>query len=540
MEDAPSVHSSDGDDASTRPGSSRLSLGSSPSELSDDEDHPNIQEETFDAQSLTPTDKISLEDNADERPHDFDALFADSSDTLSNEPMDIDDRDLEASDDDDPFASVNDVPLSPEPANMDEDEEEEEEEEQEEESDEVKQENHEPTTEQVVEQVVVTSRRKRRGSSTLEQTEWQQRRNSRKIVATAPVQEETIHEEQEQEDHSEAIKEEERKHEEDGEAPTELDPPSAPGATVTTTTSSSTITTTVRETNQGSDEDRPEESQQWHKEALDALCKIEEEFARLREKMYQEKLGELNDEALLIAQGTHPELLNMMKSIEEKRAKRIQKAEAWRNVKRINFEQQFGGLEYQANMDFISRKNALRRSILSELNRKRWDLDNEREKLNDGPSDADRMPDVRTLSARKRYVAEETRELHRVKQILGFPTAPNADGLPVHLIQDDLVAYGLKPPETTTHEGLSSSSKHPVVSSYPSIYTFHGQLHYHGRIYSKGDHFTVVDTNAGRYSAKLLTATETEVQVQRTDGSKTKLPFAQLSKGKYQIFGKPA
>lgn len=51
--------------------------------------------------------------------------------------------------------------------------------------------------------------------------------------------------------------------------------------------------------------------------------------------------------------GTHPELLNMMKSIEEKRAKRIQKAEAWRNVKRINFEQQFGGLEYQANMDFI-------------------------------------------------------------------------------------------------------------------------------------------------------------------------------------------
>lgn len=53
------------------------------------------------------------------------------------------------------------------------------------------------------------------------------------------------------------------------------------------------------------------------------------------------------------------------------------------------------------------------------------------------------MPDSHALSARKRYVAEETRELHRVKQILGFPAAPRADGLPVHLVQDDLVAYGV-------------------------------------------------------------------------------------------------
>lgn len=271
MEDAPSVHSSDGDDASTRPGSSRLSLGSSPSELSDDEDHPHIQEEQVDAQSLTPTDKISLEDNNDERPHDFDALFADSSDTLSNEPMDIDDRDLEASDDDDPFASVNDVPLSPEPANMDEEEEDEEDEEEgeEEQEEEVKQENREPTTEQVVEQVVVTSRRKRRGSSTLEQTEWQQRRNSRKIVATATVEEDVIHEEQEQEGQNNAVEGDEQ----NGavEASTEPDPPSAPGATATTSTTSTTTTTTTtsnistaaRELNPSADEDRHEGKKNW-------------------------------------------------------------------------------------------------------------------------------------------------------------------------------------------------------------------------------------------------------------------------------------
>ncbi|KAG1191413.1 hypothetical protein G6F35_013788 [Rhizopus arrhizus] len=50
-----------------------------------------------------------------------------------------------------------------------------------------------------------------------------------------------------------------------------------------------------------------EDYQQRHKEALDALTHIELEFARLRDKMYQEKMSELNDEALMIANGTHPE-----------------------------------------------------------------------------------------------------------------------------------------------------------------------------------------------------------------------------------------
>lgn len=43
----------------------------------------------------------------------------------------------------------------------------------------------------------------------------------------------------------------------------------------------------------------------------------------------------------------------MMKTIEEKRSKRIKTAEAWRKYKRMNHQRQFEGLEYQANVDFI-------------------------------------------------------------------------------------------------------------------------------------------------------------------------------------------
>lgn len=67
----------------------------------------------------------------------------------------------------------------------------------------------------------------------------------------------------------------------------------------------------------------------------------------------------------------------------------------------------------------------------------------------------------------------------------------------------------------------------------------------------------MVDVNAGRYTAKMLTAQDTEVSlgircahlgpsfcanimglqilIQRTDGSKTRLPLAMICEGKYQI-----
>lgn len=73
--------------------------------------------------------------------------------------------------------------------------------------------------------------------------------------------------------------------------------------------------------------------------------------------MYQEKMAELNEEAVMIANGTHPELVSLMAEIEEKKGNRIQNAEAWRRHQHANFKQQFEGLEYQANIHFIVRYN---------------------------------------------------------------------------------------------------------------------------------------------------------------------------------------
>jgi hypothetical protein len=71
-------------------------------------------------------------------------------------------------------------------------------------------------------------------------------------------------------------------------------------------------------------------------------------------RMYQEKMSELNDEALMIANGTHPELVSLMAEIEEKKGKRISSAEAWREHQYANFKKQYEGFEYQANIHFMA------------------------------------------------------------------------------------------------------------------------------------------------------------------------------------------
>ncbi|KAI8375936.1 uncharacterized protein BYT42DRAFT_614731 [Radiomyces spectabilis] len=177
-------------------------------------------------------------------------------------------------------------------------------------------------------------------------------------------------------------------------------------------------------------EDEDQEYQRRHKEALEALTHIEIEFARLRDKMYKEKMAELNQEALMIANGTHPELVTLMEEIEEKKERRIRSAEAWRRYQHENFKQQFEGFEYQANVHFISQRQALRRQLLSTVNERRWAMDVERSE--------DAFPDGHAMLLHKREQREEVAELQDIKEAIGFPVAPKTSGLSSKDIEDDL------------------------------------------------------------------------------------------------------
>ncbi|KAI8332448.1 Sds3-like-domain-containing protein [Chlamydoabsidia padenii] len=211
------------------------------------------------------------------------------------------------------------------------------------------------------------------------------------------------------------------------------------------------ISTTIKITEEEEDKlsttnDEDRDNQQRHKEALEALTHIEVEFARLREKMYEEKMAELNEEAIQIANGTHPELVTLMTEIEEKKDRRIRTAEAWRKYQHGNFQRQFEGAEYQANVQFISRKAAMRRDLLSTTNGKRWRLEDEQNKLNDPLQKPGKLiPDAPTLRLQKQYKREEAMELQDIKDAIGFPRAPQVPGSSQQDIRDDLLLLGLGP-----------------------------------------------------------------------------------------------
>ncbi|KAI8578042.1 hypothetical protein K450DRAFT_248750 [Umbelopsis ramanniana AG] len=326
------------------------------------------------------------------------------------------------------------------------------------------------------------------------------------------------------------------------------------------------------------------EYQQSHKEALLALTHIEVEFARLRETMYQEKMAELKEEMTLITDGTHPELVSLMEEIESKKRKRMDTAAAWCRYQQLNYRRQYEGFEYQANVHFIHKKNALRRDMINGLNDKRWKLDEERAKLGESSPLTGTVPDRAALARHKKVQKAEALELRHLQSALGFPLAPNVLGIgkkdidddletAKKLIEEDLEALGLtreamRSPMTATQsgsihptavvgtserlQGKSDNGEHTLAEAKPvdyqngsnvispplnsnPIYIQQGKLQYHNHTFNKGDHFTVVDVNAGRYTAKMLVAHETEIVIQRTDGSKTRLPLAMICEGKYQI-----
>ncbi|GAA5797309.1 hypothetical protein HPULCUR_002690 [Helicostylum pulchrum] len=480
--------------------SSKLSLGSSPSVLSADEqlegDGP-----------LTPTDKMEDDEEDDEEDDDDlsalnSILQAGSPGSLSNEEVSDDDLHTEQ-DSASPLSSVpDDFPLSrsasPElpmvepmqtlPEEEEEDEEEEEEEEQ------VEKKKLPPTRKRRNKEDVSTTspNKKTKGDKvqqqlpaiedqkSIEDSSIRKRRASRSITnniitepLTRPRRRQSRQDEQVKEQENEQVLEDKSnddEEEEEGEEETEtkndddeeeegVEQEGGGGVKSTEnnrdTTSSDDLKKSVLDTpteQNGECEDtkmiEPQENddhdyQQRHKEALDALTHIEVEFARLRDKMYEEKMSELNEEAMMIANGTHPELVTLMAEIEEKKGKRIHSAEAWRKHQHANFKQQFEGFEYQANIHFISQKNALRRDLLSNINGKRWNIEDERTKLND-PARSDRVfPDGREMVAHKREQKEETGELQDIKETVGFPMAPIPTGLSLQDVEDDLKILGI-------------------------------------------------------------------------------------------------
>ncbi|KAF9922514.1 hypothetical protein FBU30_007352 [Linnemannia zychae] len=323
------------------------------------------------------------------------------------------------------------------------------------------------------------------------------------------------------------------------------------------------------------DEDEAEEDhemKQLHRDALDALTSIEIEFANLRDKMYEERLTELDREVEMINDGTHPELSSLMQEIEQKREHRLHIADMGRKYKTDIAQSAYNVAEYQAHCTFQSARRNIRTQLVHDLGRKQRQLILELNLSADAHAPT-AAPDKSILIRARKLKRAEVHELKAMSEKRCFPASNRLSTVSQAELQDDFALMGMsnllpqpKPavwdsqfqaqsqirqgrqlsPSISMSAGpgstrFGSNGRWPGANDYPSppnmppTGSYYGgrndvEIHVDGSRclidgiwYKPNDPVVVLDAAIGKYNAKYVTLESDWVVLQRTDGSKTRL-----------------
>ncbi|KAK9898519.1 hypothetical protein P389DRAFT_167037 [Cystobasidium minutum MCA 4210] len=113
-------------------------------------------------------------------------------------------------------------------------------------------------------------------------------------------------------------------------------------------------------------------------EAIEALTKIEIEFAQLRDKMYLEKMEEVAKERWQIENDVHPESIHLMHLVEHRRTARLELARKNHKVaEAANLRAAESNVRYCWSQ-WMRRRHDLIREIVDDMNQKRRRLDREK------------------------------------------------------------------------------------------------------------------------------------------------------------------
>jgi len=118
------------------------------------------------------------------------------------------------------------------------------------------------------------------------------------------------------------------------------------------------------------------------KDTMGNMEKIEKEFAALKEKFFGDKLEGLDKELEQIENGTHQAFLRKLEELEELKKSKIWQAEEARKCQLLNIENVFSADLKQADDEFISDKNNLKKSMMAITEDKQNKLASEKNTLN--------------------------------------------------------------------------------------------------------------------------------------------------------------
>ncbi|KAF9106875.1 hypothetical protein BGX27_008954 [Mortierella sp. AM989] len=223
------------------------------------------------------------------------------------------------------------------------------------------------------------------------------------------------------------------------------------------------------------------ETKQLHKDALEALTSIEVEFANLRDKIYEERMTELDREVEMINAGTHPELSSLMQEIEQKREQRLRFADMGKKYLIDIAQSAYHVAEYRAHCTYQYARRSTRSDLLRELGKKQQRLmmeltlssDTNKRKVIDNKATLLRARKLRRLEAAelKVIVNEQRCFPGSIKLNTVTNSELNSDfaamGLTRLLPQANLVEQVVHPSRTPGHMPPSMPIPQSTMSSRP-------------------------------------------------------------------------
>lgn len=189
-----------------------------------------------------------------------------------------------------------------------------------------------------------------------------------------------------------------------------------------------------------------EEPEKHRKEAIALLTEIEIDFAKLRDKLYEDKMTRFVAEIEMCMDGTHPELANVSQQIEHIREEKINLAQRQRDYQRKCIDNQTRASRDQLHQQYMKDVADARSRLLTKTTEQWYSINRERRAMDTSvPDFTYRPPERRSVQLRHRQkIHDEISALMGLAKYFGFPTAPQMSTMQDDEIEADLYALGLR------------------------------------------------------------------------------------------------
>lgn len=216
---------------------------------------------------------------------------------------------------------------------------------------------------------------------------------------------------------------------------------------------------------------KTEEELKLKKEASSIFEDVAKQFRAFRERLYNERLAAMTEELqLLSAQDcVHPEYMRQVASVDARLKKQQSEAHAFYNYKMRCIRERTLGERAQLHSQYYQHVRELREDVLYKLGEDWYAIQKERRQSHQEKDDAYiyKFPAKKSVQIRNQAkYNQEVSVLSGVAKYVGFPAAPNINGVEGDSFEDDMKAMKVSFSSSPASNPLlfTTEADHPQIS----------------------------------------------------------------------------